>query len=158
MPVQPVSGGKIIEGARTRSAAAAAEGVGFGGLRTARADYSFAADGGAVGTIALLGAASIPSGSVIVGGFIEVTTGLASGGAATIAVQVEGAGDIVAATAVASWTAGRKNILPAPASGSLTAATSVKTTAARDVSAVVAAAALTAGAFSVYLFYLPASD
>lgn len=124
------------------------------GTRRARADYSFAVNAGAIGTIALTGSTFIPSGAIIVDGFIEVTTALTSGGAATIAVQVEGAGDIVAATAVASWTLGRKNILPTLGSGSLTASTVVKTTAARDISVVIATAALTAGIFKVVLEFV----
>ncbi len=124
-----------------------------GGLQSAVASYSFASEGGAVSTIALTGSTFIPSGAVIVGGYIDVTTALTSGGAATVAVQVEAANDITTAVAVASWTAGRKNILPALTSGALTAGTHVKTTAARDVSIVVATAALTAGAFSVVLIY-----
>ncbi len=122
-------------------------------LKTARGIYSFAVDGGAVSTIALMGALNIPSGATIVGGFVDITTALTSGGAATIAVQVEAANDILTAVAVASWTTGRKNILPALTSGALTAATTVRTTAARDISIVIAAAALTAGVCSVVLFY-----
>lgn len=121
-------------------------------VKTARGNYSFAADGGAVSTIALMGATNIPSGATITGGFIDITTALV-GATATIAVQVESAGDICAATAVASWTTGRKNVLPALTSGSLTAGTVVRTTAARDISIVIATAALTAGVFSVVLFY-----
>lgn len=144
-----ITGGKVIEGARQRAANPTAEGEASGyGLIVARASYSFAADGGAVGNINLLPAATIPAGAVILGGFIDVTTPLTSGGAATIALQVEGAADLLAALAVASWTAGRKSILPA-----FTGASSVKTTVARNVVAVIAAAALTAGAFDVYLFY-----
>ena len=134
-----------------------AEGMSSPRQKVARGDYSFTVDGGAVSTIALTGAALIPAGAIITRGFIEVTTALTSGGAATIAVQVEAAGDICAATAVASWTAGRKNILPAMTSGSLTAATMVKTTVARDISIVVTAATLTAGVFKVVLFYVEAA-
>lgn len=124
-------------------------------LRVARGEYNFAVDGGAIGTIPLMGATLIPSGATIIGGWIEVQTTLTSGGAATIAVQVEGAGDIVPATAVASWTAGRKKIVPAmDTSAALAAATDVRTTAARDISAVIAAATLTAGKFSAVLLYL----
>lgn len=123
-------------------------------LKVARGDYDFAVDGGAVGTIGLIGSAVIPAGAIIICGFIDVLTTLTSGGAATIAVQVESAGDIVAATGVASWTAGLKNVLPAMTSGSITAATAVKTTAARDISVVIGAAALTAGKFRVVLHYL----
>ena len=121
-------------------------------LQSFVADYSFAQQGGAIATIALTGKLIIPAGAVIVGGYVDITTPLTSGGAATIAMQVEAANDILTAVAVASWTAGRKNVLPAPATGALTASTYVKTTAARDISIVVAAAALTAGAFRVVLF------
>lgn len=124
------------------------------GYRRARADYSFAVQGGAISTIGLTGSTFIPSGALIMGGFIEVTTALTSGGSATIAVQVEGAGDIVPATAVASWTTGRKNITPTLATGSLTAASIVKTTAPRDISVVIATAALTAGVFKVILEFI----
>lgn len=130
------------------------EGVTSTRLKVARGDYSFAVDGGAQGTIALMGGTLIPSGAIIVGGFVEVTTALTSGGAATIACQVNAANDILTAVAVASWTTGRKNILPAMTTGALTASTSVKTTAARDISIVIAAADLTAGAFKVVLFYV----
>ncbi len=122
-------------------------------LKTVRAVYDFAADGGAVGTIALMGATNIPAGATIVGGYIEVHTALTSGGAATIAVQVEGAGDIVPAIAVGTWTLGRKKIVPGmTAANDLSASAVVRTSAARDVSAVIATAALTAGRFSVVLF------
>ena len=123
-----------------------------GGLQVAVADYAFASEGGAVGTIALTGSTFIPSGAVILGGYLEVTTPPTSGGAATIAVQVEGAGDIIAAAAIsgAPWsTAGRKSVVPV-----FTGATTVKTTAARDISIVVATAALTAGVFRVALVYV----
>lgn len=147
-----IDGGTIIEGALRRVGDPTAEGVSYGGLRVVRASYSFAADGGAVGTINLLSSSAIPSGSIILGGLLEVTTAPTSGGAATVAIQVEGAGDMVAAAAVsgAPWsTTGRKSIIPV-----FTGATSVKTTAARNVSAVVAVAALTAGVFNVYLVLL----
>jgi len=120
-----------------------------------RGRYDFAVDGGAVSTIAITAGTPIPSGAVIVGGYVDVTTPLTSGGAATIACQVEAANDILTAVAVASWTAGRKNILPAPASGALTASTAVKTTADRNISIVIAAAALTAGVFDVVLYIVP---
>lgn len=117
-----------------------------------RGIYDFAVDGGAVSTIALMGAALIPLGSLIYAGWVDIHTTLTSGGSATIALQVEAANDVTTAVAVASWTAGRKNILPGLTPGALTANTAViKTTAARDISAVIATAALTAGRFSVVL-------
>src|ERR1051326_3601051 len=118
-------------------------------LKTVTGEYDFATDGGAVSTIILRGAPGysvgndIPVGSVIEGGYLEVDTAPTSGGAATIAVSVEGAGDLVAAAAVsgAPWsTTGRKSIIPA-----FTGATTVKATAARQLTITIATAALTAG-------------
>ena len=124
-------------------------------MLTIRGKYDFAVDGGAVSTIAITAGTPIPSGSVVIGGYVDITTTLTSGGAATIACQVEAANDILTAVAVASWTAGRKNVLPAPTTGALTASTQVKTTAARDISIVIAAAALTAGVANVVLWVIP---
>lgn len=134
MPV--ISGGNIIGG--------------MGPLSVAEAAYTFAANGGAVGDITLTGE-GIPQGAIILGGLVEVVTPPTSGDAATIAIKVEGAGDIVAAAAIsgAPWsTTGRKSTIPA-----FTGATTVKTTAARSIVATVGTAALTAGAFNVYLIY-----
>jgi hypothetical protein len=125
-------------------------------LKVARGRYDFAVDGGAAGDIDLTSSAQIPAGSYITHGFVEVDTAVTSGGAATVAVKVEGAADIVAAAAVsgAPWsTTGRKSIVPAA-----TGATSVKTTAARKIQATVATADLTAGAFDVVLFYVTLPD
>jgi hypothetical protein len=154
-----ISGGRVIEGSYPRSgsvgvnaeATASTPAVG-GALKWVRARYSFAADGGAVGAIALVGSTVIPSGAAILGGFVDVITPPTSGGAATIAIQIEAANDIVTAAAIsgAPWsTAGRKSVIPV-----FTGATTVKTTAARDISAVVATAALTAGVFDVYIAYI----
>jgi hypothetical protein len=77
----------------------ASEGLSSRAFRIVRGDYAFGTDGGAVGTIALMGSTAIPSGATILGGWLEVTTAVTSGGAATVAIQVEGAGDIVAAAA-----------------------------------------------------------
>ena len=130
------------------------EGVGNPYGKIARGIYDFAVDGGAVSTITLMKDTFIPSGATIMGGWIEVDTTLTSGGAATIAVQVEAAGDIVGAVAVATWTAGRKQIIPGLTAGAALAASAVvRTTAARDISIVIAAATLTAGKFSVVLWY-----
>lgn len=121
-------------------------------LKTWKGEYSFAVDGGAVSTITLRSDdGPIPNGSVVEGGYIEVDTILASGGAPTVAVQCEGAGDIQAAAAHsgAPWSStGRKSVVPA-----FTGATTVKTTAARSPAIVIATATLTAGIFRVVLFY-----
>lgn len=132
------------------------EGVTGSRLKVARGKYDFAVDGGVQGTIALMGQTAIPNGSTIIGGFVDITTAVTSGGSATIACQVNAANDILTAVAVASWTLGRKNVLPAPTTGALTASTAVRTTAARDISIVIATADLIGGAFSVVLYYVDA--
>lgn len=127
-------------------------------LKEANGEYDFAVDGGAVSTITLRcagGAAlggTIPIGSVLVGGYIEVDTIVTSGGAATLGINSEAAGDLLAAGTLVSgapWSStGRKAIVPV-----FTAATSVKTTASRNLTVTVAVAALTAGKFRVVVFY-----
>lgn len=124
------------------------------GVHVVRGRYDFAVDGGAQGTIAITSGTPIPSGSTIVGGYVDVLT-QCTGATATIACQVEGANDILSAVAIASWTTGRKNVLPAPTSGALTSSTAVRTTAARNISIVIATADLTAGKFDVVLFVIP---
>lgn len=128
-------------------------------LKEASGEYDFAVDGGAVGTITLRSAGGsslggvIPAGSVIVGGYIEVDTIVttASGNTGTIAVNSEGAGDLLAAaiTSGAPWsTTGRKAIVPV-----FTVATFVKTTVVRSLTISVAVAAVTAGKFRVVVVY-----
>lgn len=133
----------LQEGALTRS-----------GFQVYRGDYSFAVDGGAVSTIALTGGTIIPSGAILLAAYIEVVTPPTSGGAATIAVQVESAGDVQAAAAVsgAPWSTTGVKL----SSARTFAAAPVKTTAARDISIVIATATLTAGAFRVYVITLSA--
>lgn len=127
------------------------------GIKECRGEYDFAVDGGAVGAITLRSAPGdsngneIPAGSIIMGGYIEVDTVVTSGGAGTIAVNSEGAGDLQTAAAVsgAPWsTTGRKAITPV-----MTVGTSVKTTARRNLAITVATAALTAGKFRVVVLY-----
>lgn len=125
------------------------------GTKWLRARYDFAVDGGAVGTITI-SAENMPANAIILGGVVEVDTPPTSGGAGTLAIQVEGANDIVTAAAVsgAPWsTAGRKSVIPAFAG-----ATTVKTTQARGISAVIATAALTAGQVDVLLAYTLMGD
>lgn len=125
-------------------------------VKVVRGRYDFAVDGGAVGDLDLTLDAQIPANAIILGGFVEVDTVPTSGGAATVAVKVEGAADIVAAAAVsgAPWsTTGRKSVVPV-----FTGATTVKTTTARKIQATVATAALTAGVFDVVLFFVQLPD
>lgn len=121
-------------------------------VKTWKGSYSFAVDAGAQGTLALRSNdGPIPAGSYILTGILEVTTALDSGGSATAAVTVEAANDVVTATAFGSspWsTTGRKSIIPVA-----TGATSLKTTAARNPSLVIATADLTGGVFNLILTY-----
>lgn len=142
----------VIEGARQRLGGAVGEstlGAAFGSFEIIRAKYDFAVDAGAVSTINLMDAANVPAGFVVWAGFIDVITVPTSGGAATLALTLEGAADISAQAVIsgAPWsTVGRKAIIPVG-----TAATSVKTTVARNLGAVIGTATLTAGVFEVYL-------
>jgi len=121
-------------------------------LKTAQAEYDFAVDGGAISTITLRSVdgqgGTIPAGSVITGGYIDVETAVLPTTVATVALNSEAAGDLRAAAVAADLTVGRKSIVPAG-----TGATAVKTTAARSLAVAIAAAALTAGKFRLVVFY-----
>ena len=134
--------GALSEGALTR-----------GGFSLYRGDYSFAVDGGAVSTIALSGGTGIPSGAILLAAYIDVTVAVVGAGA-SVAVQVESAGDVQAAAAVsgAPWSTTGVKL----SSARTFASAPVKTTAARDISIVISAAVLTAGAFRVYVIYITA--
>ena len=124
-------------------------------MKAIRGRYDFSVDGGAVGDIEL-SAEEIPAGAVILGGFVEVDTAVTGNTNATLAIKVEGAGDIVAQAAVsgAPWsTTGRKSVVPV-----FTGTTTVKTTTARKIVATVGTAALTAGVVDVVLFYVQMGD
>lgn len=124
-------------------------------LKWHRSRYDFAVDGGGVGTI-VISAEKLPANAIVLGGVVEVDTPPTSGGAGTLAVGSEAAGDLVAAAAVsgAPWsTAGRKSIIPV-----FTGASSVKMTQARDVVVTIATAALTAGVVDVFLAYIDMGD
>lgn len=133
--------------------AGALVGGGLGVIGNAKMTYSFAVDGGAIATLTPTNSPTVPIGAIILGGVIDVTTTLTSGGAATIALGF-GAGAQVAAlkaaTGVASYSAG----LTLPVVPVFTAATYYKLTAAAKISLTVAAAALTAGVMDINLVYL----
>lgn len=123
-------------------------------IKGIRGRYDFAADAGAVGTIAIT-AEKMPAGAIILGGFVEVDTAV-TGAGASVAIQVEAANDIVTAAAIsgAPWsTTGRKSVIPV-----FTGATTVKTTVKRDISVVISGAVVTAGVFDVVLYYTDTDD
>ncbi len=125
------------------------------GIKFAKATYDFAVDGGATTLITPAAGVNyiIPSGSIIIGGVIDILTTFTSGGSATISVGLSagasGAAALKAATAVASWTAGLMAIIPL-----FTAATMIKMTANGTVTLTVAVAALTAGKADIKLLYI----
>lgn len=118
----------------------------------ARCKYDFAVDGGAQGAINLFPVVAIPSGSLVLGAYINVLTAPTSGGAATLALSTEGADDIDAAGVIsaAPWsTTGRK------AADLALGSNPIELTADRNVVATIGAADLTAGVFEVLVAYLP---
>jgi hypothetical protein len=127
-------------------------------LKSCQGEYDFAVDGGAISTITLRCATgdvmgnTIPAGSVIEGGYIEVDTLFTTGTSATMALTTgEAANDLQTATIVSGApfsTTGRKSITPA-----FTGATTIKTTAARSLQAVIATGTVTAGKLRVVVYY-----
>lgn len=100
--------------------------------------YDFATHGGAIGDISL--GITVPANMIILDGMLDIVTALTAGGAATFALKLQSTGDVLGATAIASLGLGRKDVVPVG-----TAATAIKTTAARTLTATVASYALTAG-------------
>jgi len=127
-------------------------GGGIGAVGNAKMTYSFAVDGGAISTITPTNSPTLPANAIILGGTIDITTTLTSGGAATIALGLGSGAQVAslkAALAVASWTAGQLALIPV-----FTAATYVKVTAATKLTLTIAAATLTAGRLDVNLVYV----
>lgn len=125
-----------------------------GNLRTARVEYDFAVDGGAIGSITLRGQGAIPDNAIIVDGLIDVITTFTSAtDAATVALTANSAGDLKAAVAISNganpWDAGLKDLVPVS-----TAATSVKLTADRSLVMAIAGEALTAGKMVIFVNYM----
>lgn len=117
--------------------------------------YDFSKQGGAVGSFSLKDkdgkTVKLPSNALVLNAFAVVRTAVISGGSATIALTLESAADMLAATAISSFSAAAK-VQGIPDFGTL--ADSVLTTAERTLTATVATAALTAGKFDVYVFYV----
>ena len=111
-------------------------------------EYDFAVHGGAVGDITLANDV-LPDDAIVMDGVIEVKTALVGSGA-TVALKVLGTDDILAATAITSFTlAAILDVVPVG-----TAATMIKMTAKGNMTMSVAVAALTAGRFVVHLKYV----
>jgi hypothetical protein len=144
---------ELAAGAVSEAKIEAATTDGLNVMRTARATYDFAADGGAISAID--SGVTIPANAVIMGGVVEViTTCTSSGDLGTMAISVEGADDIVAAAAIGTgtpWDDGLQAIIP---KFNTPETTSVKTTVARAITFTIAVEAFTAGKFHVYLHYV----
>jgi hypothetical protein len=124
--------------------------LGRGRAKVAVGLYDFSVDGGVSGDITLRGD-SIPSGAIIIDALLHVDTVVTSGGAATLAIKTEGAADINAADLVsgAPWsTTGAKR------ADFIATTAPIKTTADRSIKATVATADLTAGKFTVLVWYV----
>jgi hypothetical protein len=126
---------------------------GLGLIGNAKMTYDFTVSGGAIATITPINSPTIPAGAIILGGVLDITTTLTSGGSATIALGLGSGAQVAAlkaATAVASYSAGMGlAIVPV-----FTAATYVKVTAATRLTLTVAVAALTAGKFDLNIVYV----
>jgi len=107
--------------------------------------YDFATDGGEVGDIDLGGA--LPAGAVILDGLLVVTEAVTGGENATIALKAKTANDILAAAVLGTnGTEGAHDIV---ASGAANKA--IVLAEETDITLTVGVAALTAGAFDLYL-------
>lgn len=125
--------------------------VAVDGLRVSHARYDFAVDAGAQGLITLASSDVIPAGAIMLGGTINPTTALTSGGSATIAIGTSAgsaANSLKAATAVASYSLDALlNVVPV-------FATPVKMTADGTITITVATADLLTGIMDIFILYV----
>jgi hypothetical protein len=117
---------------------------------TLQLQYDFAIDGGAVGNITLRGG-RVPTGAIVTDVFTQMVTPLAGGtGTDTVALTLESAGDVQAATArnAAPWTgAGSKRHSFTPTTAPIIP------TQERGVVMAIAGSVLTAGKFNTFIRY-----
>lgn len=104
---------------------------------------------------------TLPDNAIVLGGGVEILTGFAStaGGVdkATIALMIQGANDLITATAIESatfWDAVAYKVIVPDALAAAGVATPIKLTAAREVTATVGVCALTAGKLVGWLLYV----
>lgn len=113
----------------------------------AKATYSFAVDGGAVGAIIPATSELVPQGAIVTRAWTDVRTAMTSGGSATVALSVASATPITLKSATAFDDAAYTGV----DSHSVTAA---KTDSEGRITFTVAVAALTAGIVDIYVEYL----
>lgn len=112
-------------------------------IKVARADYDFARDGAGPFSVPI-NSEVIPSGSIIVGYAVYTSTGLTFSGASSLEFILQGQ-----VVAIADATLGRI------AAALYTGVAAFITTAERAIEGYISAAAATAGAATLWLFYLP---
>ena len=124
-------------------------------MRVAKATYDFSVVGGAVSTLVIPGADIVPSGAIIQDLIIDCTTACTSGGAATFAVTGGGltlAGGTPIGVGAAPFTAG--TVGRVGVAGVITTGYPVqKATSSAALKVVIGTAAITAGVFTVYVYY-----
>ena len=135
----------------------AADGLGF--LRVARFTFDPTNTVGYQSIAAHGLGVTLPDNAVVVGGGMEITTGFADGASdnATIALSINGANDLVTATAISSgtfWDAVKWKVIVPDAMAAAGVATPIKLTAAREITATVAVHALTEGVLTGWLYYV----
>jgi hypothetical protein len=113
--------------------------------KVAYSEYDFAMDGGVVGDIVLRGSV-LPAGAVITNGYMDVETAVASGGAATLALKLVTAADLMPAMEKGNFPV---NALFDLGLGGIGPIESYKTP-----TLTVGTAALTAGKFTLALEYI----
>ena len=129
--------------------------VGLQAARVAKAVFDPSLNAGERTQAAHTLAVTIPDNAIIIGGLVDViTTFTSASDAATIALHVEAANDLVSAIAISNggnpWDAGLHASIPV-----FSAATAVKTSAARLLTATVAGGEdLTAGKLNLFVYYV----
>lgn len=108
-------------------------------------EYDFAKDGGVVGDIVLRGNV-LPAGAVITAGYLDVEAAIASGGAASLALKLVSASDLMPAM--------EKGNFPVNALFDLGVAGIGPLAAYKTPTLTVGAVALTAGKFTLALEYI----
>lgn len=133
------------------AASALASAVQGGTTKVVKGFYDFANQGGAIGSIALLNSQGqplvLPQGALVMKVFVDVVTPVTAQALGTISLTLNTTGDALAAklvTAIGALLDGVPNF---------SAASVVKTTAARTLTMNVAVGALTAGKFTCYVAY-----
>jgi hypothetical protein len=126
---------------------------GTGRVKSWTGDYSFAVDGGAALAVIPLRSndGPIPSGSVVVGGVLQVTGGFTTGTSAEAAIHVNAANDLVSATIVSGApysSTGNKDIIV-----DSTGSTAITLTADRSPTLTISVGTITAGIARLVLFY-----